>query len=85
MEQNNVQQETISGLAAVLRIVAVISVIAGAICAYNFGTEFNGFWRERNAVVTTLWVAGGIMNALLWWALSIIVEACQHYIKNNKR
>lgn len=80
MEQNNVQQETISFLAAVLRIVAVISVIAGAICAYNFGDTYNGFWHERNAVVTTLWVAGGIMNALLWWALSIIVEACNKYL-----
>ena len=80
MEQNKVQQETISGLAAVLRIVAVISVIAGAICAYNFGDTYNGFWHERNAVVTTLWVAGGIMNALLWWALSIIVEACNKYL-----
>lgn len=80
MGQNNVQQETISGLAAVLRIIAVISVIAGAICAYNFGDTFNGFWHERNAVVTTLWVAGGIMNALLWWALSIIVEACNKYL-----
>ena len=80
MEQNNVQQETILGLAAVLRIVAVISVIAGAICAYNFGDTYNGFWHERNAVVTTLWVAGGIMNALLWWALSIIVEACNKYL-----
>lgn len=85
MEQNNVQQETISGLAAVLRIVAVISVIAGAICAYNFGTEFNGFWRERNTAVTFIYAASGIFSGIFWWALSDIVEACQRYIKNNKR
>ena len=85
MEQNNVQQETISGLAAVLRIVAVISVIAGAICAYNFGTEFNGYWRERNAATTFIYAASGIVSGIFWWALSDIVEACQRYIKNNKR
>lgn len=63
-----------------LKFLAILCIVVGIVAAVNFGTEFNGFWRERNTVVTTLWVAGGIMNALLWWALSIIVEACNKYL-----
>lgn len=63
-----------------LKFLAILCIVVGIVAAVNFGDTYNGFWRERNAVVTTLWVAGGIMNALLWWALSIIVEACNKYL-----
>ena len=85
MEERDVQENGYGTFPVVLKMVAVFCVIIGIVAAVNFGTEFNGFWRERNTIPTFLYVACGIMSGIFWWALSDIVEACQRYIKNNKR
>ena len=85
MEERNVQENGYGAFPAVLKVVAVLCVIIGIVCAVNLGTEFNGFWRERNTVTTFFYAANGILSGVFWWALSDIVEACQRYIKNNKR
>lgn len=79
MEEHNVQENGYGAFPVALQIVAVICIILGFIAAM-----YNGF-RERETVTAILWGAGGAINFLLWWALSYIVEACQRYIKNNKR
>lgn len=85
MEERNVQENGYGAFPVVLKIVAILCVIVGIFAAVNLGTEFNGYWRERNTATTFLYAACGIMNGVFWWALSDIVEACQRYIKNNKR
>ncbi len=85
MEERNVQENSYGAFPAVLKIVAVICVIVGIVVAVELGKEDNGYWRERNAVTTFFYAACGIMSGIFWWALSDIVEACQRYIKNNKR
>lgn len=84
MEERNVQESSYGAFPAALKLVAILCVIVGIVCAVNFGTEYNGYWRERNAVTTFLYAASGIVSGIFWWALSDIVEACQRYIKNNK-
>ena len=84
MEERNVQEDGYVVFPVILKFIAILCVIVGIVCAVNFGTEFNGFWRERNAVTTFLYAAGGIINGVLWWSLSYIVEACQRYINNNE-
>ena len=85
MEERNVQENGYGAFPVVLKIVAILCVIVGIFAAANFGTEFNGYWRERNTAVTFIYAASGILSGFFWWALSDIVEACQRYIKNNKR
>lgn len=85
MEERNVQENGYGAFPVVLKIVAILCVIVGIFAAVNLGTEFNGYWRERNTAATFLYAASGIMSGIFWWALSDIVEACQRYIKNNKR
>ena len=84
MEERNVQESGYGAFPVVLKMVAILCIVVGILAAVNLGTEFNGFWRERNAVTTFLYAASGIMSGIFWWALSDIVEACQRYIKNNK-
>ena len=85
MEERNVQENGYGAFPVVLKIVAVLCVIVGIFAAVNLGTEFNGYWRERNTTTTFMYAASGILSGIFWWALSDIVEACQRYIKNNKR
>lgn len=85
MEERNVQENGYGAFPVVLKIVAILCVIVGIFAAVNLGTEFNGYWRERNTAATFIYAASGILNGIFWWALSDIVEACQRYIKNNKR
>ena len=85
MEERNVQESNYGAFPAALKLVAILCVIVGIVCAVNFGTEYNGYWRERDATVTFIYAASGIVSGIFWWALSDIVEACQRYIKNNKR
>lgn len=85
MEERNVQENGYGAFPVVLKIVAILCVIVGIVAAANLGEEFNGYWRERNTVTTFFYAACGIMSGIFWWALSDIVEACQRYIKNNKR
>lgn len=77
MIKRNVQENGYGTFPVALKIVAVICIILGFIAA-------NGF-SKHEAVTAILCGAGGVINFLLWWALSYIVEACQRYIKNNKR
>ena len=70
---------------SLLKFLAILCIVVGIVAAVNFGTEFNGFWRERNTATTFIYAASGILSGIFWWALSDIVEACQRYIKNNKR
>ena len=85
MEERNVQENGYGAFPVVLKIVAILCVIVGIFAAVNLGTEFNGYWRERNTATTFFYAASGILSGFFWWALSDIVEACQRYIKNNKR
>lgn len=85
MEERNVQENGYGAFPVVLKMVAVFCVIIGIVAAVNFGKEFNSFWCERNTAVTFIYAASGILSGIFWWALSDIVEACQRYIKNNKR
>lgn len=85
MEERNVQESGYGAFPSVLKLVAILCVIVGIVCAVNFGESYNGFWKERNAATTFIYAASGIVSGIFWWALSDIVEACQRYIKNNKR
>ena len=85
MEERNIQENGYGAFPVVLKIVAILCVIVGVFAAVNFGESYNGFWKERNAAVTFIYAASGIVSGIFWWALSDIVEACQRYIKNNKR
>ena len=85
MEERNVQENGYGAFPVVLKIVAILCVIVGIFAAVNLGTEFNGYWSERNTATTFIYAASGILSGIFWWALSDIVEACQRYIKNNKR
>lgn len=70
MLERNVKESGYGIFPVVLKIVAVICVIIGFIAASE---------------ISFIWGVTGIVTALVWWALSDIVEACQCYIKNNKR
>lgn len=77
MLERNVQESGYGAFSVALQIVAIICIILGFIAANGFG--------KHEPVTAILCGAGGVINFLLWWALSYIVEACQLYIKNNKR
>ena len=85
MEARNVQENGYGAFPVVRKSVAILCVVVGIFAAVNRGTEFNGFGRERNTATTFIYAASGILSGIFWWALSDIVEACQRYIKNNKR
>lgn len=85
MEERNIQENGYGAFPVVLKIVAILCVVVGIFAAVNLGTEFNGYWRERNTATTFIYASSGILSGIFWWALSDIVEACQRYIKNNKR
>lgn len=70
MEVRYVQGDGYGIFPVILKIVAVICVIIGLIAASE---------------ISFIWGVTGIVTALVWWALSDIVEACQRYIKNNNR
>lgn len=72
-----------NGLPALLRFVAIFSVIGGFVAACSLSETWNGWRHVTDYAVAALWVVGGIVSALTWWSLSYIVEAAQKYIDKN--
>lgn len=72
-------------LPAILKFVAVACVVVGLIAAMELPVERSSYFEHRNTAATILWAAGGIINGVLWWSLSYVVEACQRYINNDQK
>ena len=68
---NEAKKSSLSGFAIFLKIIAVICVFGGFI----LGTNLSDTWIDFSC-----WFIGGIISAIFWWALSIIVAACHKYI-----
>lgn len=83
MNEQNFQEERMV-LPAILKFVAVACVVVGLIAAMELPVERSSYFEHRNTGATILWAAGGIVNGVLWWSLSYIVEACQRYINNDE-
>lgn len=77
MEQNNVQvQETQYGAFPVLlKIIAML-------CIFTAIVSLVAIKDGETAIIV---VASGIVSFIWWWSLSIIVAACNKYLKNDKR
>lgn len=66
-----------------LRIIAVISVIGGFIAGNELAYDYSSFFRSFDQVIAWKWRMAGIASACAWWALSIIVAACQKYLRKD--
>ena len=72
-------------LSIVLVLVGFASIIAGFVCADEFGTEYLGYGiSHKNETAQFLYIAGGILTGLYNFALAVIVDACYKYIKSSK-
>ncbi len=59
------------GFVQLIRIIAIVTSL-GEIIA---GFAVENFWW--------MFLISAFLSAILWWALSIIVEACQHYLNTK--
>ena len=85
IETLNVEKNTSSRcvFSGILRIVAIVCTFAGFFIGYEMAKEWTGYHYRFNDAVVWIWGIAGIASALWWYALSIIVDACQEYLKNK--
>lgn len=70
-KNHNNKRKSESGFVSIIRILAFVTFLGGII---------GGFITEVSGLICFI---SGFISAVLWWALSIIVEACQHYLKTK--
>jgi len=81
MEENKKSEERFCGLTNGLKAFAVLTLIAGFICAFTC-KDPSSYFAETNYAIVANYILGGIFGALFIWSLSYIVDACDKYLKS---
>lgn len=68
------------GFSIVLRGLSILSIIAGFILGAKAGKQWNGYSWETNELLSGFIYLSGIVAAIWWWAVAIIVDACTKYL-----
>lgn len=70
-------------LAKVLKVLGIIAIIAGMICAFKFTKDYSGYYVTRNVALIVMYIASGVITGMGFFSLSVIVDACKKYLDKD--
>lgn len=78
------EEEDICILSQILNACGIVMIILGAIGAYKFSKVRLGYFEETDSSLVFLYIVGGVITALLFFSLAVIVDACDKYRSVHK-
>lgn len=68
-------------LGNILRILGVVAIILGFVCAANFTKEDAGLYYHRtNHALVLFYIAGGVFTSVFNFALAAVTDYCEKHL-----
>lgn len=82
--ESKISNSVTSTLVGALKVCSVLSFLVFAIIGVVMAEESHTYYKSFNQVAFIMWTMLGVFSAASFWALSVVVAACQKYLNSDK-